>query len=93
MVTDGNDVYSRREKIGVRQAPQAVLNTVGALFKGSHILSVFWRTYEYYQFDVNTSFGDVITVRIGTNGDVLGVTSEQAEAELHSVHETAKHPK
>lgn len=76
--TDGNNVFSRREDITENDLPQPVKSALNEMFGGKKVVRAFRRRYEYWQFPV-TAGSQQLTMRIGTNGDVLDVINHTAQ--------------
>jgi hypothetical protein len=87
LVTNGSEVYSRRESLRERDVPAPIIAAVTEQFKTSKIFSRHRRTYEFYEFADKTSDGDVISVRITTNGVVTEVGSKIAVRERQLIEE------
>ena len=81
IVTNGNDVFSRRAEIPAEELPPSVKRTLDAMFKSDKVMSVFRKRFEYYQIDQPTPDGDMMTMRIATDGLVMSVSSQKADQE------------
>ncbi|MDP9172947.1 MAG: hypothetical protein M3O30_03670 [Planctomycetota bacterium] len=81
VVTNGADMLSRRESLREKDVPAPIIASVQEQFKNAKIVSRHRRVSEFYEFADKTSDGDVITVRIGTNGIVSEVSSDIARRE------------
>ncbi|MBC8105913.1 MAG: PepSY-like domain-containing protein [Anaerolineae bacterium] len=77
---DGN-IYQQRQQLDRDKLPAPVRETIDRMFSSANIKDVYRTTYEYYQFNTQSTGGDSVTIHVRPNGDILSVTNREAIAD------------
>jgi hypothetical protein len=72
--TNGSVIYSREVSLNSSQLPEPVKKAIHQLIKGDRIRHLWWRQYEFYQFEQPVDGLRPLIVRVAANGDVLHIT-------------------
>ena len=71
-------IYQQREQLDRDKLPAPVRDSVERMFSSANIKNVYRTTYEYFQFNTQSTGGDQVTIRVRPNGDILSVTNREA---------------
>ncbi|CAN5659026.1 hypothetical protein BH09PLA1_BH09PLA1_22580 [soil metagenome] len=78
-VADANGtVYSQRQQLDKDKLPAPVRDTIEKMFTSANIKNVYRTTYDYYQFNAQSTGGDLVTIKVRPNGDILSVANREA---------------
>jgi uncharacterized membrane protein YkoI len=77
---DGN-IYQQRQQLGADKLPAPVRDTIERMFSAANIKNAYRTTYEYYQFNTQSTGGDAVTIQVRPNGDILSVANREAIAD------------
>jgi len=61
--------------------PDAVKETIHEIFATDRIVGIYRRRYDYYQFNQPAPGDDVLTMKVGVDGQVLDISSAKAKEE------------
>jgi YD repeat-containing protein len=86
VITDeqGN-VYQTRTEIDAKELPRPVRDAFERMFDDGKIKWAYRTQYQFYQFDQQTPDGDRVTFKVRPNGQIMDVSSVQAEEEERAV--------
>jgi hypothetical protein len=86
VITDeqGN-IYQTRTEIAPDDLPRPIRDTVSRMFDDGKIKWAYRTQYQFYQFDQQTPQGERVTFKVRPNGQIMDVSSVQAEEEERAV--------
>jgi hypothetical protein len=86
VITDeqGN-VYQTRMEIDSKQLPTPVRDSFTRMFDDGKIKWAYRTQYQFYQFDQEAPGGDRVTFKVRPNGEIMDVSSVEAEQEDKAV--------
>jgi hypothetical protein len=86
VITDeqGN-VYQSRTEVDPKALPRPVRDSFERMFDDGKIKWAYRTQYQFYQFDQQTPDGDRMTFKVRPNGQIMDVSSVQAEQEERAV--------
>jgi hypothetical protein len=77
VANENGTVYSQREHLDQNKLPAPVKDTIDKMFANANIKNVYRTTYDYYQFNTQSSGGDQVTIRVRPNGDIMSVANRE----------------
>ena len=79
------NIYQTRTEIDAKELPRPVRESFDRMFGDGKIKWAYRTQYQFYQFDQQTPDGDRVTFKVRPNGQIMDVSSVQAEEEERAV--------
>lgn len=70
-------VYTQRQHLDREKLPAPVREQIEKMFAGANIKNAYRNTYDYYQFNTQSTGGDQVTIRVRPNGDIMSVANRE----------------
>jgi uncharacterized membrane protein YkoI len=77
VANEAGSVYTQREHLDRDKLPAPVKDQIDKMFAGANIKNAYRTTYEYYQFNTQSTGGEAVTIRVRPNGDILSVANRE----------------
>jgi hypothetical protein len=77
VANENGTVYSQREHLDRDKLPAPVKESIDRMFANANIRKAYRTTYDYYQFNTQSTGGDQVTIRVRPNGDIMSVANRE----------------
>ena len=77
VANESGTVYSQREHLERDKLPAPIKQTIDRMFANANVQKVYRTTYDYYQFNTQSTGGDQVTIRVRPNGDIMSVANRE----------------
>ena len=82
---DQGNVYQTRTEIDPKELPRPIRDAFSRMFDDGKIKWAYRTQYQFYQFDQEAPGGERVTFKVRPNGQIMDVSSVQAEQEEQAV--------